>query len=203
MDRGRLSGGLFRAAVPIVRYLVRGCAGGGRGRLRSPAFITIRFRMPERPRRCLPWSHARGCECRPGRVRVARLQGGVRSVQALVRHDRSWRPCPRGPQRHRARPARRFGGIPAYHAPTLAVYFAQALVPTLFTYPGSSRSRSCRHCGISRSRRRALRRSAARAPGARRGGDEAPSFVRNCIATSTICLIGPRIANRCRTSLTR
>jgi hypothetical protein len=86
---------------------------------------------------------------------------------------------------------------PAYHAPTLAVHFAKALVPTLFTYPGKQPIEvvpAFRHLAITQggpAPLALLKHFAAGGPGA-----GAPVFLHNWPDDfDYLYLLGPRIAN--------
>ncbi len=86
---------------------------------------------------------------------------------------------------------------PAYHAPTLAVHFAKALVPTLFTYPGKQPIEvvpAFRRLAITQGGPAPLALLKHLAAGGPAAG--APGFLHNWLDDfDYLYLLGPRIAN--------
>jgi hypothetical protein len=86
---------------------------------------------------------------------------------------------------------------PAYHAPTLAVHYAQALVPTLFTYPGKQPvevAPAFRHLAIAQGGPAPIALLKLLPNGHVDAG--APGFLRNWHRDfDYLYLLGPRIAN--------
>lgn len=86
---------------------------------------------------------------------------------------------------------------PAYHAPTLAVHYANALVPTLFTYAGKQPVEvvpAFRHLAVAQGGPAPIELLKGLAHG--RHDAAAPAFVRNWQRNfDYLYLIGPRIAN--------